>query len=280
MDISGKVEKEDCMNKRKRLIKAGCLAFATLLFLAPGSLAATEGKALPFAVGETLRFTLYWTVIPAGEAEITVLPDTEVNGIPARHFLMKVRTNSFVDTFYKVRDRVEAFTDMDMTRSLLYLKDQHEGSSRHTVRVDFDWENNLAVFTEDGKVAKKTAIAPGTFDVLALFYRFRMEDLGVGKVITLPVTDGSKALMGRGKVEKKETVEVPAGKFPSFRLTPELTHLGGVFENSKSTLSLWFADDARRTVVKVTGSVSVGSFHAKLKSISGPAPLVASSTDQ
>ncbi|MEW5737157.1 MAG: DUF3108 domain-containing protein [Thermodesulfobacteriota bacterium] len=250
------------------------LLWALLLALSAAGTGVAQEASLPFAVGETLTFTLYWTVIPAGEAEITVLPDTVVNGIPARHFLMTVRTNSFIDNFYKVRDRVEAFTDLPMTRSLLYYKEQHEGSSHHKVRVDFDWENNLAIFNEDGKVAKKTEIVPGTFDVLALFYRFRMEELSVGKVIELPVTDGSKALMGRGKVEKKETVEVPAGKFPAFMITPELTHMGGVFQNSKGKLSLWFADDSRRTVVKVQGSVSVGSFHAKLTKISGPAPVV------
>ena len=63
-----------------------------------------------------------------GSAVIEVLEPRTVQGHPARGFLMTARTNDFADIFYKVRDRNESWTDMNLQGSLLYVTAQHEGS--------------------------------------------------------------------------------------------------------------------------------------------------------
>ena len=78
------------------------------------------GQDLPFVPGEKLTFTLKWERIPAGEAVLEVLPIEKLHGKSVYHFVMTARTNSFVDIFFKVRDRIDVYTDLEVTRSVLY----------------------------------------------------------------------------------------------------------------------------------------------------------------
>ena len=123
---------------------------AAVLLTAFGFCDNIKAQDMPFSFkpGEKLTFELKWTIIPAGEAVLEVLPIETVNGIQSYHFVMTVRTNSFVDQFYKVRDRIDAYTDSQMTRSILYKKKQHEGTSRRDIVVEFNREKNQAQYSD------------------------------------------------------------------------------------------------------------------------------------
>ena len=69
-----------------------------------------------------------------------------------------------VDLFYKVRDRIDAYTDLEMTHSVLYKKKQREGKYKKDVIVYFDWDKEEASYAIPGKVMKPIAILPGSFD--------------------------------------------------------------------------------------------------------------------
>lgn len=89
----------------------------------------SAGETFPFRPGERLVFNLHWGIIPAGEAVLETLPVTVINGMPSYHFVLHVRTNSVLDMIFKVRNRIEGYADIGMTRSLLYTKNQHEGKT-------------------------------------------------------------------------------------------------------------------------------------------------------
>ena len=115
-----------------------------------------EQKALPFQVGEYLQFHIYWGFIKVGEPVMEVLQNTTVDGQLARHFRLKTRTTPFIDMIYKVRSEIEAFTDMEMNRSVLYKKKHLEGSKYRDVEVAFDWKNHKALYLSFGKQEKET----------------------------------------------------------------------------------------------------------------------------
>ena len=232
---------------------------------------AWSSQEAPFAPGERLVFELRWTFIPAGEAVIEVLPHEKINGCNAYHFVLTARSNSFVDTFYRVRDRIDAYTDMAMDGSLLYLKKQREGSTKRDEKVIFDQEELKAHYHRRGKNKdKEIKIMPGTFDPLAVFFFARMIDMSVGMQIEKPVSDGQKIVIGKAEIVKKEKIKVPAGKFNTFLLKPELKHIGGVFEKSKNaSIKLWVTADKRRIPVKIASEVAVGYFTGELVSVKG-----------
>ncbi len=142
--------------------------------------------------GEKLSFSIRWGVIPAGSAEMRVMPIKTVNGVDSYHFVLTASSNSVIDVFYKVRDRIDAFVDTALSHSTLYRKKQQEGGSKRDIEVSFDWEKQTATYTNFGKSKKPIPIKPGTFDPLGIFYYIRSVDMKENDEIVRPATDGKK----------------------------------------------------------------------------------------
>lgn len=240
------------------------LPFIVNLFLAFPSWA--EKRELPFAPGEKLTFQVRWAFIPAGEGTLEIHPMTMVNGIPAHHFSFTARTYNAIDVFYKVRDRIDAYTDDAMTHSMLYTKRQ-EGKRIRTVTVTLDRQENQARYRESGEERKPISILPGSFDPLSVFFAFRLFTLQEGLVIQVPVTDGKKCVIGKATVIRRETIKVMGRTHETFLVEPDLEHLGGVFEKKKdSKLKIWVTADGTSTPLRIESEVVVGSFVAELVS--------------
>ena len=252
--------KEDSMEKL--MLKIGAVFVSVLAFSFCAQAAGPEA----FTVGERLTYSLRWEKVPAGEAILEVLPGSAPEGQKGLNFRVTAKTNGFVDIFYKVRDRIDSFTDPGVERSLLYLKNQREGSYKRDITVTFDWYRLLARYHNKVNGYKDPIrIMPGTYDPLSIFYGFRMQELAVGSVHRLPVTDGVKMIVGKAEVVGREVIEVPAGEFDCFKVIPELTHLGGVFKKSPDAkLEIWVTADERKIPVKISSKVVVGKFHAVL----------------
>jgi hypothetical protein len=225
---------------------------------------------LPFYPGEKLTFQLKWTFIPAGEAVLEVLPIETIEGVKAYHFLLTAKSNSFIDHFYKVRDKIDAYTDIEMTHSILYKKKQQEGKTDRHVVVNFDWKNNQAVYSTLKEKRPPIDILPGSFDPLSAFYFVRLFDLEKKSVIESPVTDGKKCIIGKAALIKRETLKLESGTYDTYLIEPEIEHVGGVFEKSKDAkIQVWVTADHRRIPVKLKSKVVVGSFVGELVSAEG-----------
>jgi len=248
--------------------------FALLILSLP---AGAEDKEIPFSSGEKLIFHVRWGFIPAGEAVLEIHPMTTVNNIPSYHFSFTARTSKLADIFYKVRDRIDAYTDHAMTSSLLYTK-QEKGKRNRKITVNFDWEKNKAFYTEiRGKQVRRenspVSILPGSFDPLSVFYAFRLLELGEGLVFQSPVTDGKKCVMGKMTVIKRENITVGGTTYDTFLVEPDLEHLGGVFDKKKdSKLQIWVTADGSSIPVRIESEVAVGSFVAELVSKTSTTP--------
>lgn len=241
-----------------------------LLFLPLfGDAAFAAQENFPFQPGEKLLFELKWEIVSAGHAILQVLPMEDFQGQPAYHFEMTAKTNKFLDRIYKVRDRINAYVDKDMTHSVFYSQRQREGDYKRNILVKFDWDRREAVYNDilKGKKKRPIELMEGAFDPLSIFYFARSRPLQSSMTIERPVTDGKKCVVGKATVVKRETVTVPAGTFDTLLMVPELQHIGGVFKQSKNAeISLWVTADEKRIPVKLTSKVVVGNFTAELVS--------------
>ncbi len=230
--------------------------------------AAAEETVSPFEPGERLTYKLRWKFFNAGTAVFQVQPTAELNGNPARHFVLTIRSSSFLDVFYKIRDRVESYTDLAVTRSLLYKNEQREGSYSRDVIVTFDWEAETAQFENRGEILDPIPVHPGTLDPLSIIYHLRMHPLALGNELTAPATDGKRLVIGKVKIVKKKRLKVPAGKFEAFLIEPVLESLGGVVKRSKAGgVEIWVSADHGRIPLKLSGKSSLGRFSAVLSSV-------------
>lgn len=230
-----------------------------------------ETDSLAFGPGEQLEYVLRWENIPAGSAVLSVLPKTRINGEKALHFTMTVDSNRFIDLFYKVRNRIDAFSDLTMTRSLYYRKKQKEGRHVRDVEIQFDWNKNRVTYANFGSKREPVPVEPGSFDPLTALYFIRMTPLAPGQEILRPITDGKKNVTGRLLVHGRETITLQDGRrFDTYRVEPDISHVGGVFKKSDNArIDLWLTADNRRIPVRVQSRVAVGSFIGELVSAVG-----------
>lgn len=229
-------------------------------------------EALPFQVGEKITYQLKWGVIPAGRVVLEVLPHTSINGLPARHFRMTIRSAGFIDTIYKVRSSFDGFTDLMLQHSLRYHKKQREGSSRRDVVVHFHPDPQTSQYHNQKKRARAPiAVPPGCFDPFSVIYFCRLFDPAAYEFLERPVSDGKKWKMGRVTNRGRETLLIDGKEYDTFVLEPDTKDLSGVFKKSRdANLFIWMSSDQRRIPVKVQSKVVVGSFTAEMISYETP----------
>ena len=242
-----------------------------LTIFAPLAMSSGSTYNVPFRPGEKLTFQLRWENVPAGRAVMEVMPFKEVDGQPVYHFKLTAASNSTIDVFYKVRDKFEAYTDIEMKNSLLYRKKQREGSYKKDALAEFDWPNHQVKYTLRGKPKKPLAgIPPGAFDPLSAFYFMRLIDFTIDSSIERPITDGTKKFIGRARVVGRETITLKSGTYDTYVIEPDTTHIGGVFKESKNPkLRIWITADEHRLPVRVKSKVAVGHFIGDLVSAEG-----------
>ena len=224
----------------------------------------------PFKPGERLSYVLKWGFIPAGEATLEVRTVNDMQGQPAYHFILRARSNAFIDNFYKVRDRIDAYAATDMRHSLHYIKQQREGGYKRDVVVNFDWALKQAQYQNQGRKKDPISLMPGSFDPLSAFYFTRLMDMEPGANILQPITDGRKNVVGEARVVRRETIEVGGVSYDTFLIVPDLKHVGGVFKESKNaSIHIWVTADRKRIPVRLKSKVVVGSFVGELVEAEG-----------
>ena len=221
----------------------------------------------PFGPGEKMHFVLKYGVIPAGEATLEVQAIESIKGVDAYHFVVTARSNSFIDKFFKVRDRVDSYADVGMNHSLYYRKKQHEGKIKRDITVEFDWEEQKTTYVNFDTEPKVINLIPGSFDPLSVFYFSRLLDLRTEEKFERPLTDGEKNLIGSLQVTGSEDISVKAGTFKTLVMEPDLQNVEGVFsKKQRAKIKVWITDDERRLLVKMASKAMVGSFVAELTS--------------
>lgn len=219
-----------------------------------------------FYPGEKMTFEIKWSFIKAGEVNLEILPHENLDGTKDFHFLYTAKTTKFVDVFYKVRDRIESYTDMDITHSLFY-KSIHQGKSQKNITVEFNWIKNEAQYSNKGNKNEPIPITGDTFDPLSVFYAFRVGELDIDNELKLHITDGKRTVKAIARVIKRQKIKVKGKRYNTILIEPKMEGVGGVFKKSKNAkLKIWITDDKRRIPVRIKSKVAVGSFVADLVS--------------
>jgi len=213
---------------------------------------------VPFGEGEYLLFSIQYGLIYAGDATLEVRSHAELGGRRAYHVVSVARTNKAFDMIYKVRDRHESYIDWDELYSLRFEKHLREGRFRRDHEIDFDQSRHVAVYRDE-----EVGIPPNTHDFLSALYYFRTIDVEPGQAVALVNHTNKKNYPIYIKILRRESVEVPAGRFDCLVAEPVL-ETSAIFENT-GKLTIWFTDDSLRMPVLMRSKVIVGSFEALLK---------------
>lgn len=255
----------------KRFGTIAAIVFTIGVFFSIQAPAWAQTESLPFSPGEKLKYQLRWGNIPAGEIKLEVRAIETINGAAAYHFVMTTRSNGFVDIFFKIRERIDAYADVQMAHSVLYKKRQTEGEHKRDEKIEFDWQAGKAQYTNFKKKRRPIELLPGSFDPLSAFYYTRIAIDHETSQMKRPVTDGKKNFMGSAKVVQRETITLENGKtYDTYCLEPDMGLFGGEFkENKEAKLHVWVTADDKRIPVRIKSKIQVGHFIGELISAKG-----------
>ena len=214
---------------------------------------------VPFLPGERMSLEVSLGFLKAGEARISV-------GQRAGSLLpvfLESRTAglaSIVTLKQHLVSNLDTATGLPRSSRLEGI----EPSYRHVDTASFDREADVATVREVGKYDNtyRIEVPPGTLDFVALVFRLRTLPLPDGASQEFQVLAGRKVSRILATVEGREKVETPAGAFAAVKVRVPTGLTGKISE--KSPTFIWFSDDARRVVVRISADFSIGRANALL----------------
>jgi hypothetical protein len=218
--------------------------------------------------GEKMVFKLSYGIVDAGEGTLEVKGVTQYRGRTCYEIESKANSNRFFSSFYKVRDKITSYLDVENLHSRYFYKRLREGDFKKTVEVDFDHEENLAHY----RGGDSYPITEGALDVLSAFYFARNLDLGVGDEHNMSAHSSRETADLKIVVHGKERVEVEAGTWDCYVVEPILKG-EGLFKH-EGKLMMYITADENRIPILVKTKVPVGTIDIELKEYYPGTPLV------
>ncbi|MBN1233542.1 MAG: DUF3108 domain-containing protein [Candidatus Coatesbacteria bacterium] len=223
---------------------------------------------VPWKIGEKLTFSIQFfgtQSLTAGTATLEVKGIKVFKGRKAYHIYSETNSNTAFSALFPVRDRIEAYFDIENLYSLRFEKHLREGNYSTDVVTTFDQENNTVTY-DDGTVMRTPA---RVVDILCALYYFRAQGdkVKIGAKIQIPNHADKKNYPMIVEVQSTETVTVPAGTFECWKVEPKLES-SAVFKQ-KGRLWVWLTKDARLMPVKMRSAISIGAIEAYLKAAEG-----------
>jgi hypothetical protein len=211
-----------------------------------------------FQTGESITFKVYYTLagvyIAAGEATFTVALE-DLSGKPVYHVTGAGKNYSFLDNFFKVRDKYESYIDTATLQPLKFIRNVSEGSYRKYENVSFNKTAHTAI-TNSGVFKTPDCIQ----DVLSTMYYARNIDfdkMKPGDKIPFSMFLDNQVYDLYIRYVGKETIKTKYGKFRAIKIKPLLIK-GTIFEGGEK-MTVWISDDANHIPVRVESPISVGS---------------------
>ena len=211
----------------------------------------------PNFVGEELQYAAGFRFLPAGEAILTCSLDS-LNGESVFRLTTSVKTNSFLDAFYEVRDEIQSWLNPEN----LSLK-----KTIQTIREGRFHRDHQSIIQGDSIAVSGNKIRniPGrVYDPVSFVYYLRNQDLNLGNSYKFFSYDRKKIREVIVNITAKETVQVSAGTFNCLKIEP-VSGDGNPLLKNNGQMRVWLSDDSLRLPVKIEQKTNIGTMVMKLK---------------
>ncbi len=211
------------------------------------------------AADERMDFVVDYLGLKAGKARISV---GHAEGALVPVFL-EARTAGLagiIDVRQQLASYIDAGTGLPSTASM----DSVEPNYRRLDTIRFDREANTATIRTRARhdSTNQLAISPGAVDFIAMVFRLRALPLEPGTRHAFQVITNDAARAVEAVVEAREVVDTDLGKQAAIRVRVP-TGFTGKFSEKNPTF-IWFSDDARRVVVRISTDFAIGRAVARL----------------
>ena len=208
--------------------------------------ASHEAIARPFAIGEQLDYMVAVGGAKVGTGKMELLGVEDVRGEDTFHARFSVEGGFLM---FKVNDVLESWFDTETLSSRRFIQNIQE--------VSYKKKRYYDIYPERGVLHQKgyeeMPTVPKPLDDASFLYFVRTVPLEVGKTYTFNRyfrPDRNPVVV---KVLRKETIDVPAGKFNTIVIQP-IIKSQGIFAEAFAA-QMWLSDDDRRMMVQFKAKV-------------------------
>jgi hypothetical protein len=243
---------------RRLPVRTARLAIVIAALALPARSQETERSHVPFAVGERLEYDLKFGKLRVGSASMEVAGIVDVRGRETWHTVYEAHGG--VRFLYNVDDTFESWIDRHTFNSLRFRKDQNEG--RRDVEHVYEIYPERAQYTLGADTAKASVRNP--LDDGSFLYFLRTIPLVVGQTYTFDryfIPDRNPVTI---RVVRRDTIDVPAGRFAAIVLQPVIKTSGIFSENGRA--EVWLSDDKNHIMLQMKSALPFGSINLYLKS--------------
>ncbi len=216
-------------------------------------------------VGETLEYTAGFRFFAAGEATMELKADSSYNP-PLLCLTSKTQTNSLLDRFYRVRDRIRIWMDPSDLSLLRQEKLIQEGKYNDHHAAHIDTVSRLATY-ENGS----TELPGKVYDPIGAIYYIRTFPLDSGIEIPISTYDNGKVREIIARVVKTDRVAVPAGIFNCWVVIPAAADNQRLLKN-EGKMKIWYTADEKQLPVRIEQKTNIGTMVLELKKTTLPEP--------
>ena len=227
---------------------------------------------LPFPVGETLTYTIYWGWIAVGESKATTQWAWVDNQWKLR-IRFRTKSNGVLSSLYPVDDIIETLVDPQTLRPETYRMILNQGDRHRNELTTFDWENMQARYVRKRKdredEVKVYEIKPDTRDLVSFMYFLRRTDFEPQSTYEFEVMSDEKLYDLEVNTKTKERIRLKAyGKVESLRLDPKAEFQGVVMD--RGSMRIWISSEGRQVMTKLFIDTPFANVRLLLKSVGGP----------
>lgn len=221
--------------------------------------ALTSGAAIPFRVGETLKYRVEWSAFSsAAEVELSVPERRDLYGWQTWHFRAAIHTLGSVRSLFQIDDQFDSYSDASTFASHQFEEHLDElGRTKNEVL-------HLAASGEESKgPGPFVAVLPGTHDPLGMLYELRSVDWQRTPRYQALVYDGKNLYEMHARRDiADESVSVAAGRFSTSRISIRLFRYQKPVAGMQ--FEIWLANTAARTPVVMRADLPFGNVRAEL----------------
>ena len=213
----------------------------------------------PNFVGEELHYSAGFRLFPAGNAIISLKSDS-LNGKLTYLLSTSIKTNSFLDNFYEVRDETLSWLSVEDFSLLKIVQNIREGNyhRNHSAHTQGD---SLLIWNK-----KYFTITEPVYDPIAFIYFLRSQKLSLGDSFHFLSAGEKKVREVWVNITARESIKVPAGDFDCLKVEPVSPNGVPLLKNN-GELRVWLSNDNKRLPVKIEMKTNVGTMVMKLKEI-------------
>ena len=210
-------------------------------------------------IDEELQYTAGFRFMPAGEASLFLTTDS-LNGESVYKLTTSIKTNSFLDVFYKVRDDIQSWLNPENFSLKKTIQQIREGRY-HRDHQSIIQGDSIAISENQSQ-----AIPGKVYDPVSFIYYLRKQDLNLGNSYKFYSYNRKKIREVIVNITAKETVQVSAGTFNCLKVEPVAADGIPLLKND-GQMRVWITDDHLRLPVKIEQNTNIGTMVMKLKAI-------------